>query len=267
MDCYYINLDTQTERRAKVEENFKRFIPADWRLHRFPALTGEASQSWKIRGGAAGCYRSHLELLRSNKNAEAPFLICEDDVLFGEASGRLLSHFVNKTGRDWDVLFPEIGIANPQIMIQLLLLRRQLMSDYKAQLIDLATYPFFSSTCYIVNNSKLSVFTDLVEASLGEAPYAMVLRKIIMARQVRAKFIFPFATPISEFALDSQIQQKDTQIADFVWNEFRKLMYIDRDMNSLNKHLTAIVDDVSDPETLHFSKILAVRLSTKFRSK
>ena len=56
-------------------------------------------------------------------------------------------------------------------------------------------------------------------------------------------------------------------MADTVWNEFRRLMWIDRTPEILNPELSFLTRSVADLETHHFSRILEILLSPLFQNK
>ncbi len=53
MDCLYINLDSATERRARLEYNFNAIRKPNWNLTRSAAIDTEFIKKNEIRGTAA----------------------------------------------------------------------------------------------------------------------------------------------------------------------------------------------------------------------
>lgn len=93
---YYINLDHRTDRNeSTIHELSKLGIKNP---HRFSAI--------KKDNGAIGCFMSHLEVLKSVRNRNLPYVtIFEDDILFLEPKETLekLDRIVN-SDIEWDVI-------------------------------------------------------------------------------------------------------------------------------------------------------------------
>lgn len=60
MNCYYINLASETEKRIQLEKNFSEHNTLNWPLQRFEAVDKDFVQENSIKGllsdGAKGCF-------------------------------------------------------------------------------------------------------------------------------------------------------------------------------------------------------------------
>tara|TARA_B100001063_G_scaffold247281_1_gene292119 strand:- start:484 stop:1092 length:609 start_codon:yes stop_codon:yes gene_type:complete len=69
---YYINLESRTDRRTRVESQLELL---GWKYERFNAV--------KTKSGRVGCSMSHLRLLQMAKQKNLPYIvIIEDDIHF-----------------------------------------------------------------------------------------------------------------------------------------------------------------------------------------
>lgn len=81
--------------------------------------------------------------------------------------------------------------------------------------------------------------------------------------RLRAFVTFPFATTLSPYAENSQIQQA-RNIQEAVMNAFRRLMWLERDIDQATQTIDRVSLDAQDAETAAFLKILATVLSPRF---
>ena len=131
MRCVYINLAQALERRESLEKNFYSLAPDNWSIERFNAIDKdfvfETKTSGKLRPGAKACFMSHAKVIRESKNADGHILILEDDAQFGPSSFSVIDSFIREDSHpQWDILFTDVGIPSPSVMIDLLKARREL---------------------------------------------------------------------------------------------------------------------------------------------
>ena len=71
-NVFYINLDSQVDRRVHVEAQLEKM---GWKYSRFPAI--------KKADGRLGCAMSHLKVITMAKEMNLPFVcVVEDDIMF-----------------------------------------------------------------------------------------------------------------------------------------------------------------------------------------
>jgi len=269
----YINLDRQTDRRAFVEANFAQFSAPDWQLRRVPAI--EADSVIPLRGDSKrtpseiACFLSHIKALEIASEHTGPVMICEDDVLLGPQSSRIIPKLIDQLDpAAWDLLFPDVVFGNLHVMIDLFQLRRSLMQKQEVRCLSLANYPaFFGSTAYIVNHRSKPMILENLNLVPPKLPYDIALREQIRGGKLQGYLMFPFVTSISKFADVSTVQPGEGSMTEMIWNEFRRLMWIDRTPDTLNAQLPFVTRSIADLETYHFSKILEVSLSPSFKNK
>src|SRR6185436_20556514 len=94
MDCFYINLDSAVQRKAKLEDNFAAVRKPDWNLVRSPAIDTVFVKDQNILGKAKpaekACFLSHQILIGQNLADDRTFFILEDDAVLGARSCALI---------------------------------------------------------------------------------------------------------------------------------------------------------------------------------
>src|SRR4051812_24662137 len=90
MECFFINLDSQVERRRYLEASFNACKAPGWFLTRVKAIDAAylASQpaQGKMRNPEKGCFLSHRLAIETSLEAPGHALILEDDAMFGPSS-------------------------------------------------------------------------------------------------------------------------------------------------------------------------------------
>ncbi len=79
--------------------------------------------------------------------------------------------------------------------------------------------------------------------------------------------MFPFVTTVSDWAESSQIQTDDTAYTDLTWNTFRKLIWMDRDIEQTRTAIQTIEREVCDDESRLLATIIAACTSSRFVAK
>lgn len=128
ISCYYINLDSATERRAHMEERISRLslqftrISATSGTNLDPELLSGFDRESRIREfsydlvpNEHACIQSHLRTMQEFLRTDKPYgLICEDDGTFEPHFEQSLSYILHKTS-GWEVLrlYTEYGKRYP----------------------------------------------------------------------------------------------------------------------------------------------------------
>jgi len=272
MKLVYINLDAQAERKKALEESFARCcqVPG-WHLQRFSAVDSAYVAANRVPGtissGAKGCFLSHEHILQANLGNEEDIFMLEDDALFSPKTFLYLPQILESLReRDWDILFTDTLILEIPAMISLINMRRRLMPENEVTMFDLAGLVFAGSTAYVVNGrSKRKVSALLDAVTVYDAPYDLVLRKLIHEAKLKAYACFPFLTSVSEHANASQIQPEDGQLSLVLWNTFRRMIWIDRSLDENRALLEKIEARMVDDETRLFGSILMAMASPGYK--
>ena len=272
MDCVYINLDRAADRRAALERNFAETRIEGWSLSRFPAVDATDAAAVPGRAGPAekACFLSHRTLIGAHRDGPHPILVLEDDAVLGAHSCAAIDRLLAEQARDldWDILFTDICVPSPQTMIELVRLRRRLSASNQTALLNLANVPFAGSTAYIVNGKAKARLRDLLDAPASlDLPYDLHLARLVGERSIAAFAVFPFLTSLSGLSGTSSIQHGRSQDSDLVWNTFRKMMWLDRDLAAQKPALAELDAALGDEESRMFGQLLSAMTSGKYRDK
>jgi GR25 family glycosyltransferase involved in LPS biosynthesis len=262
MDCFYINLDSATERKTNFEKIFNALKKPAWNLSRFSAVDTEFVKNNNVPGesrpGEKGCFLSHKTIIGSNLARDRPIFILEDDAVLGARTCALIDAMLQNKTQDWDILFTDVCIPHVLAMVDCLRFRRELAAKkIEVALMNLTKINFNGSTAYVVNaKSKQKVFDLLSAATELNIPYDLYLRGLAHISALKVFALFPFVTSLSEFSDMSQIQ-RDENRAQFVWNLFRKMIWFERNLADCQPGLEFLKSTLSDTGTSEFGSLLS----------
>lgn len=269
MNYFYINLDGEQTRAQQVEQQFAACSPQ--RLQRFSALDrqwiAQHQVAGRIREVEKACYMSHLSLLKRQQTTQTPFCIFEDDVSFFPETEQIIQAAMAAAGNTpWDLLFTNVCIPDPHVMIDLFLLHRQLQASQGLQLLPLQNINFAAAAGYVVNPASVQKLITLLDTPTLDLPYDLALREYVHNGQLNAFTIFPFATGLSAHTNHSQIQE-GSNITDLAWNTLRSLLGWQIDTQQAHADLDTVPEAHVDEATRALSRVLAITLAKNFQAK
>jgi len=273
MDCYYINLDSARTRRAYLEENFSAHKREDWTLQRFAAIDVQHVSARNIPGSLRpaekACFLSHRQLLQNCLGDDKDILVMEDDTSFGRHSCAAVEDFLRqRNSRTWDIVYTDITVPRLETMVELIHCRHQLAAAGQLTLIDLSNVVFAGAVAYIVNGKSKRKLAALLDCAYGlNVPYDLYLRKLIQQKQLAAFTFFPFITSVSEAGDTSQVQTGNGLNTDRIWSSFRKMVWVDRDLEAQKPLLREIDSRLCDEESRLFGVLFSALTSRHFRPK
>jgi GR25 family glycosyltransferase involved in LPS biosynthesis len=271
-NAFYINLQSSPSRRALLESNFRLFMPS-WKLHRVEAIERRdvTAGQGKISEAESACYLSHVRALEHAQASGGHSLILEDDAFFGAQSSQLVSRSLELLNNQrWDILFLDVCIPQPVVMMQLFMMRKALRESDQISLLNLAQYGFSAATSYIVHaDSRHKLLNLLGNQNTIKLPYDLQLREWVHQGALTAQAIFPYASTLSQAADTSNIQQSEFGITEATWNAFRRFMWIGAEDSAVDPvaAIRALPEGFCDQNTESFLQILRASLSDRFRHK
>jgi len=277
MRCFYINLDAAAQRRRSLEENFAQIKKADWSLTRIAAIDAAYIEANEVGGSLKpvekAYFLSHKKALQESMNDDDAVFILEDDAMFGSDTCNIVEQLPEfAKDLEWDIVFTDAVVPNVGDMSGLVMLRHGLADKKEIRLIDLKSFSFAGSTAYIVKGTSKERLFDVIDsqAEINE-PYDLFLRKKIYHGDIKGLLCFPFITSTSEFSTLSSIQsgverKPDERKADLIWDLFRKLTWIERDMERHRIALTMIDQSLSE-EDRAFGVLWAAQSAKGFEAK
>lgn len=281
MDCLYINLDRQADRRTALTDSFRRWAPPHWTLRRLPAVDAAAvgNSAWpgSLSDGAKACLLSHRRAIEGHRGQSRPLLILEDDARLGPSTGAAVDQILamaDSTAKvpNWDLLFTDVILADLESMVRYARRRPMLMAHRQVELADLQDLSFAGSTAYILHPRAVDKLAALLAAASGNGmhlntPYDLLLRQWVRQRHLQAWMTFPFLTTVAANADESQIQTGEATSADRVWNAYRRAMWFDRQDAELQTDLDHLRREICDEESDRIGTILSAGLSSRIRWK
>ena len=267
MDCYFINLAAQTDRRAAIESNFDSKKIDGWRLSRFDAVNVEQLDSLNVPGRARSaekaCYLSHKALLKEAAGRDDPIMIMEDDAVIGARTCRAIEVGLdNIDPAGWDILFTDVCVPNVGAWADLIRLRRQFMKSGELRFLDLSQIQFAGTTSYIVNPRSASRIYELIENIAAiEMGYDLYLQAMTHAGAIRASVFVPFVTSISSLSEHSSIQSAESQALRSVLDLFRRMIWLDRDLAAHSESVAAMAAAYDNVESRMFGVLFEAMIS------
>lgn len=272
MDCYYINLASETEKRAQLEKNFAQHNTLNWPLHRFEALDKKYVEANNIQGqlsnGAKGCFLSHRELMNQNINNKDHLFIVEDDIVLCNKTQTVIEKIITTPEFEWDLLYTDICVPNAATMLDLFQLKQSCLKNDQLRILDLCEMNFASTAAYIVNKNSISKVASMLNAMQQlDTPIDLTYRALVQTGKLKAFVAFPFLTSLSSESEDSNIQTKEHAYTELVWHSFRKLIWMGGKSDHIEKNLTLIREGDFTDEAKAFSTILSGTFSQSFIQK
>jgi len=273
MDCFYINLDAETHRRAAVQENFNRFRTQNWDLTRFPAATADdvvkEGVGGRIRPAEKACLLSHRRIIAEIARRGDDALVAEDDVLFGPSTFVGLDALLrDPASNDWDVIFTDVGVPDIPTQYHLVRLKQEFQKTGQSRVIDLRFLPsFFGTTAYVVKaGAAEKMLSCFAENETLDLPYDIFMRRLVHDAKIKAGVVFPFLTSVADNSLASNIQPSTHEVADVAWLLFRRMIWTDGACADFAEKLEHF-DDHVDADAKAFGKIWSVISDRNFLYK
>lgn len=263
MQAGFINLETATARRAQVEAGFAAVPHEGWILSRFPAVTAEemTAAPGSLQPAEKACFESHRRLIGQHLADAEPLLVLEDDVAFARATFPLLAAMA-QAGGEWEVLFTDLAFLQAGYMAQAARDWDRLTAADQVQVVPLRGAAFVGSTAYLVRGAAKAKLHGLLRAvEVLDTPYDIVLRDLVAAGTLKAAVCLPFLTTLSPAAEQSQIQgETDVQLRAF--DAFRRLMFVERDLDASRAAVAAIEADMPEADRMAGVLMAAAALAT-----
>ncbi len=271
----YINLQSASGRRASLEANVRALPPGQWALERFEAIDALHSNCRQTPGRISdrekACFLSHRTLLSEMLESAGtqPFMVWEDDVLVGRSTHEAVARFMAQATPDsWDILYTDLIVPDLVSMLELLVSSRQLRPRSEFEVLDLKGRSFAGTSAYIVNPRKLQRVVALLQAfDRLDEPFDLLLRRFIHQGVLKGFALFPFVTTVSEVSLQSQIQPDSISGTDLAWTLFRRLMWMECEVEELYPMCNRLSSLHPDPESSVMGVITAALISPQFKPK
>lgn len=272
MKYFFINLDSCVDRREFVFENFKNTSSGEKRIDRVSAVDIEHiindGVSGTIRQNEKACYLSHYKAIQSSLVHNDHIFIAEDDVLFCDQSTLVIEKVINSIDTDsWDIMYTDTCFPHIDSMMNLFSKRRQFDIDGKFHLLNLLNFRYCGATAYIINSASKQKILDLLPTNELSFAFDISLRQLIHNKKIRGLSLFPFATSLSKYAENSQIQEGEDLLSDLLFNTYRRLVWLGRDIESVLTYTRQIDDSLYDEDSDAFCALLRAILSKNFKTK
>lgn len=271
----YINLKSASGRRTSLEANFQALAPSHWALQRFEAIDAIHDKCRQTPGRLSdrekACFLSHRSLLAEmlQSGNPQPFMVWEDDVMVGRSAHEAVDSFFAQAAPDsWDILYTDLIVPDLGSMLELLVRSRQLKPRREVEILDLNSRSFAGASAYSVNPRSLQRLVSLLQSldTLDE-PIDLLLRRFIHEGLLKGCALFPFVTTVSDVSLHSQIQPRSTSGTDLAWTLFRRLMWMECEVEELYPMSNLLSSLHPDPESSVMGVITAALVSPQFKPK
>lgn len=266
MICHYINLADAHERRAHLEEAFQRLNPPNWSLARFDAVDIHSVSKipGRLSDAEKACFCSHRNLIEKYHETGDPLYIVEDDVEFSSMTFGVIDSIL-ETNAEWDIIFTDVIVADILTMITLFHQRMAYDANQKIAVNSLEKVNFSATTSYLVNGrAKRKLVGLLRSADVLDRPYDIMLREFCHTGKLKLFYTFPFITSVSSNAEVSQIDVVRSKTDDdTIWRLFRRLMWVDRDMQACADAAKKLLDAACRDDAKIFATVVAASLSSQ----
>lgn len=263
--CVFINLAGAAERRATFEADFAVVQEPGWSLRRFEAL-GPAdveALAGDLTPAEKGCFASHRAALAAHADGADTLVVAEDDVRFAPGALALVEAML--AASDWDILFTDVGLCDLPTMLNLAGRRAGLAGAGQFMLVDLRARSYFGATAYAVRGgSKAKVKAALDAASRLDQPYDLFLRDLGRSGALKIATCFPFLSTPGSQAGRSQIQSERTAPFDRAMTAFRRLMYLQPDLEACRREIAGLRAEFGTAESELVGAVFSVLAAPGF---
>ncbi len=244
---FYVNLDRNPERRARIEQElarhglsgYARFRASDGNELKFPNPV--------LKEGEMGCFTSHYRLMMENKDTLQPIHVIEDDIIMSSQVEPLLDQVIETGELDkYDIICTDVAVP----------LQNTLCIAYKTfydanvkrddsgnitsvtySLIDLKELAFGSTCSYLVNPKSIGKLAHLFEDELKRGPRVPVdifIRKLCQEGVLKVISVFPFITSIRpESCFASSMEKRFDDLPALASNMLRHSFFVGCEMPQL----------------------------------
>jgi GR25 family glycosyltransferase involved in LPS biosynthesis len=222
-----------------------------------------------LRPAEKACFLSHRQVLQSCLGDGKDILVMEDDTFFGKRSCFAIDSFLQHGGTSaWDLIYTDIIVPRLETMVDLIHYRHQLTAAGRFTLLDLSKMIFAGTSAYVVNGKSKRKLAALLECANGlEIPYDLHLRQLIRDGKLAGFAFFPFITSVAESWETSYVQSTDDLDIDRIWNSFRQMIWMERDLEAQKDTLREIDSRLCDDESRLFGVLFSALTSRQFRRK
>jgi GR25 family glycosyltransferase involved in LPS biosynthesis len=272
MNCFYINLQSATDRHAAITANFKTYAPPTWRLNKVDAIDVTHILKHGIKGtlrdSEKACFLSHRKALELSLGKKGHVFILEDDTIFGPSSCEQITEALKfKKDADWDILYTDIGTGDTGLMAQLLKLRQALVAVKGFQVLNLQKFKYFGTTAYIINGrSKQKILNLLAKQSELNIPVDDLLCQLCNEGRIKASVLFPFLTTSSELGNNSSTQLDQMQRVNQYQAFFRQMTWLHADTSRMDENIRNFENGLDQRNAL-FRRINAGLIDEYFGNK
>jgi GR25 family glycosyltransferase involved in LPS biosynthesis len=209
---YYLNLDRSRERNEAMRAHLSALGLGD-AYERFSAIDGSsvcADYETPCTPGALGCWLSHLELMRMNREGDAHLHIIEDDTILHPLLRRFLleSGILEQEG-GWDLIFTDTYCLPTLKGLRILEAYGNASGEpppISLVPLDATHFEFFCSTSsYIVNKASVAKYHQLLHEGWRVKDVDVFTSDLISSGKLKAFITAPFLSTLGESALTSTI--------------------------------------------------------------
>lgn len=273
MDCIYINLAADIDKRKDIESLFSAYGPSHWVLQRFEAIDKNYVQANSIKGnisdGAKGCFLSHKSLLHQNLGNNNPLLILEDDVVFTSQTFAVIDEILQQLAHNqsWDIIHTDICIPSPGAMIDFYMAKKDTPPN-KINLINLQDKFYASTAGYLINSKSIEkIFNLLNSAECIDQPIDLFYRTLTHAGVINSYVTLPFITSLSSKSKQTNIQTNEHAYTELVWHTYRKFIWLSPDQNLVQDEILKIEKSEISKEDENLMRIVSGAFRAGYQEK
>ena len=196
-------------------------------------------------------------------------MIVEDDCHFSKHAFGIIDDVTKRLDENsWDLLFLEVGIADPRQMIELKLQRNRLAETREIALLDLSTLQFFGGLSYLINKKSKQKFVRCLDRFVRlDANIDIVFRHLIQTGELKGSVVFhSLQRPPNTLKYRGRMIPLNSAGTD-IWLAFRNLMFLDRNLDEVAAVVSEFEQNFCDTESRIFGSIVATCVSPRFKPR
>jgi GR25 family glycosyltransferase involved in LPS biosynthesis len=257
---YFINLDRSRDRRRRVESELAKVGLAK-KYNRFAAIDGHTLKmgDYGITPGEAGCFLSHLGVLKAGQKTNRHFHVLEDDALLNRSFATHLKSIMGSVIDNFDIVFTDMWLPLDQTDVLLSMYKEYVTRGVLTVIAD--NYAACMAS-YVVNidaaDKLIRLLGDEVRSGM-KSPVDLYIGNLVASGAVKVGCLFPFVSSIRmESVMVSTISRpREPAAKRLIADAPRAAFYVEADLKALKMDIAGI--SVTDLR-LSIEQLMAIRL-------
>jgi GR25 family glycosyltransferase involved in LPS biosynthesis len=240
---YFINLDRSRDRRRRVESELAKVGLAK-KYKRFAAIDGHTLKlgDYGITPSEAGCFLSHLGVLKAGQKTNRHFHVLEDDAILSRNFAIHLKSIMGSVIGNFDIVFTDMWLPIDQADVLLSMYKEYVTRGILTVIAD--NYAACTAS-YVVNinaaGKLIRLLGDEVRSGM-KSPLDLYIGNLVASGAVKIGCLFPFVSSIRmDSVMASTISRpREPAAKSLIADVPRAAFYVEADLKAVKLDIAGI---------------------------